>query len=434
MNFQRVCGIFSCMNGTVKKSSVYIALFVLITFFAFASAVGANTFIFKKTVVEASETETSVAESANFSENASKNNRATDAPRFGNITYDVDFSEGIMLRLNIEVFSDLTKLTTVSGEHVEPGNVTEEESFILTDGSLKPSTEGGSAGVYSLEVCYFDAIIVVARNTAGVESEYSIDLKGFDRQGIIEYYNKFVAVRLERYSVEKGIELNAAFEALEIEFESGGVNENLTAAKRAVDSALSPSISVSVKNLSYSDNIPTGISISPLPFDGCDLIVGAGAALNVDDVNADAETVLERKRVAQELSGYRNAVVAAFSLKLMTGDVENNLTSTAEIGLNLPIFAGIARIYRFEGGTMVPLRAEIEGNRMIFYTDALGEFYLVSERESSSPQADGVTIGGTFIPSSTLWIAGGIVAGVAVLAGGIALTVLIVRNKKSRRY
>ena len=83
---------------------------------------------------------------------------------------------------------------------------------------------------------------------------------------------------------------------------------------------------------------------------------------------------------------------------------------------------------------MVPLRAEIEGNRMIFYTDALGEFYLVSERESSSPQADGVTIGGTFIPSSTLWIAGGIVAGVAVLAGGIALTVLIVRNKKSRRY
>ena len=81
---------------------------------------------------------------------------------------------------------------------------------------------------------------------------------------------------------------------------------------------------------------------------------------------------------------------------------------------------------------MVPLSMNIEGNRLTFETDSFGEFYLVSERESEAPEADGIYIGDKFFPSEMLWTAGGIVAGVAVLCGVTALIVLLVKNKKSR--
>ena len=123
-------------------------------------------------------------------------------------------------------------------------------------------------------------------------------------------------------------------------------------------------------------------------------------------------------------------------MKLKSGSeegAENKIFGSVEVGLNLPVYAEIAKVYRYENGTMVPLSINIEGNRLTFTTDAFGEFYLVSERESAAPAADGLYIGSKFYPSEILWAAGGIVAGIAVLAGATVLIILIVRNKKSRR-
>ena len=293
-----------------------------------------------------------------------------------------------------------------------------------------------SGGVYSKEVIDYSAITVVAEDVNGNSNRYAIDLSAFDRAGIVEYYNKFVAVDPDRFSIDKRTELYRAFEALEVEFESGTVSESLTAAKRAVDNCLSGTIAVSVKNLSSSANVPTGISVSPIPFEETDLIVGVEANVYVDDADVDIAELSDRKQLAAELSGYRNAVVAAFSMKLKSGSeegAENKIFGSVEVGLNLPVYAEIAKVYRYENGTMVPLSINIEGNRLTFTTDAFGEFYLVSERESAAPAADGLYIGSKFYPSEILWAAGGIVAGIAVLAGVTVLIILIVRNKKSRR-
>lgn len=363
-------------------------------------------------------------------------NASSDRPRFGRVSFDVDFSEEVRLTVSIEVFGDNAAVNNVYAETKVDGISGEDVKFSLTDGSLTGSGGAVSGGVYSKEVIDYSAITVVAEDVNGNSNQYAIDLSAFDRAGIVEYYNKFVAVDPDRFSIDKRTELYRAFEALEVEFESGTVSESLTTAKRAVDNCLSGTIAVSVKNLSSSANVPTGISVSPIPFEETDLIVGVEANVYVDDADVDIAELSDRKQLAAELSGYRNAVVAAFSMKLKSGSeegAENKIFGSVEVGLNLPVYAEIAKVYRYENGTMVPLSINIEGNRLTFTTDAFGEFYLVSERESAAPAADGLYIGSKFYPSEILWAAGGIVAGIAVLAGVTVLIILIVRNKKSRR-
>lgn len=384
--------------------------------------------------------ETAVSEPQNYDNFTFKNdfpvNASSDRPRFGRVNFDVDFSEEVRLTVSIEVFGDNAAVNNVYAETKVDGISGEDVKFSLTDGSLTGSGGAVSGGVYSKEVIDYSAITVVAEDVNGNSNRYAIDLSAFDRAGIVEYYNKFVAVDPDRFSIDKRTELYRAFEALEVEFESGTVSESLTAAKRAVDSCLSGTIAVSVKNLSSSANVPTGISVSPIPFEGTDLIVGVEANVYVDDADVDIAELSDRKQLAAELSGYRNAVVAAFSMKLKSGSeegAENKIFGSVEVGLNLPVYAEIAKVYRYENGTMVPLSINIEGNRLTFTTDAFGEFYLVSERESAAPAADGLYIGSKFYPSEILWAAGGIVAGIAVLAGVTVLIILIVRNKKSRR-
>ena len=76
--------------------------------------------------------------------------------------------------------------------------------------------------------------------------------------------------------------------------------------------------------------------------------------------------------------------------------------------------------------------SEIRDGRLYFYTDKFGDFYLVSDLEYANNVSDGkgLTIGGKFYPAETLWTAGGIIAGVAVLGGIVTVVVMTVVNKK----
>ena len=424
------------MKTAFKKFISYtLSLFALCA--AVLSLASATAFIGNTNIAYAvSEQGYTVSENQHIANNsASVTSRAGEAPRFGNVVFDVDFSEDVRLEIDIEVFGDAVKVAEVYAETERDGLAGEDVKLKLTDGSLTGSGGAVSGGVYSAEVADYNAVTVVAKDVAGNESRYAVDLDAFDRAGIVEYYNKFISVDPDRFSIDKRTELYSAFEALEVVFESGGVSEELTAAKRAVDACLSGTIAVSVKNLSSSANVPTGISVSPIPFEATDLIVGIEANVYVDEVALSESELAARKQLAAELTGYRNAVVAAFSMKLRSGaesGEEKNVFSNVEIGLNLPVYSEIAKVFRYENGAMVPLSMNIEGNRLTFETDSFGEFYLVSERESEAPEADGIYIGDKFFPSEMLWTAGGIVAGVAVLCGVTALIVLLVKNKKSR--
>ena len=424
------------MKTAFKKFISYtLSLFALCA--AVLSLASATAFIGNTNIAYAvSEQGYTVSENQHTANNsASVTSRAGEPPRFGNVVFDVDFSEDVRLEIDIEVFGDAVKVAEVYAETERDGLAGEDVKLKLTDGSLTGSGGAVSGGVYSAEVADYNAVTVVAKDVAGNESRYAVDLDAFDRAGIVEYYNKFISVDPDRFSIDKRTELYSAFEALEVVFESGGVSEELTAAKRAVDACLSGTIAVSVKNLSSSANVPTGISVSPIPFEATDLIVGIEANVYVDEVALSESELAARKQLAAELTGYRNAVVAAFSMKLRSGaesGEEKNVFSNVEIGLNLPVYSEIAKIFRYENGAMVPLSMNIEGNRLTFETDSFGEFYLVSERESEAPEADGIYIGDKFFPSEMLWTAGGIVAGVAVLCGVTALIVLLVKNKKSR--
>ena len=95
---------------------------------------GNNAFAVSETAVSEPQTYDNFTFKNNFPVNAS-----SDRPRFGRVSFDVDFSEEVRLTVSIEVFGDNAALNNVYAETKVDGISGEDVKFSLTDGSLTGS-------------------------------------------------------------------------------------------------------------------------------------------------------------------------------------------------------------------------------------------------------------------------------------------------------
>ena len=347
------------------------------------------------------------------------------APYFsGVVSFDVDFSEGKGVWIEVSARDNLSGIATVYVSSSDGGN---DKILTLVDGANATYAADCSG--------YGDFIRITATDRAGNSSSTEYDLRQLDTDKIAQYMQIYDALDPVRFTTDGWIELQAAFEELERALEAGATNaSDLAAAEQRVLLARGYGVKVITRYTDVSDSVPTGLSVQNVNQASTDALIGSELILTIGKItSASEETVRDNSRSAATMSGYQNPIVSAFNLSLISGTQNVNIGDPLVVTVNLPSSASVAKIYQYSSGALRQISSSVNAGRITFTVDQAGDFYLVGDDERAQPEEEkGVSIGGKFFPASLLWTAGGIVAGVAVAAGLIAVTALYLKNKRTK--
>lgn len=290
----------------------------------------------------------------------------------------------------------------------------------------------GADSLYAVDCAGLSGYVyVTVEDNAGNTTDYGYQLNGFDRTTINEYAAKFAALDESMYASQAWDGILEAYKNLSTALGDPATSSSVVSAyKRAADEAADTSYRITTVYSASNADVPTGIDASAA-YGYTDR--PAGEALTLTAGECAAANYADIKNTASAASGYLNPITYAFSLTLTSGEGEVNVYREIEIGANMPEGADVAKVYYYNSdGVLELMRSEIRDGRLYFYTDKFGDFYLVSDLEYANNVSDGkgLTIGGKFYPAETLWTAGGIIAGVAVLGGIVTVVVMTVVNKK----
>lgn len=351
------------------------------------------------------------------------------APYFsGEVSMDVDFSMGRGAYIAVTVGDALGGIARVYVSSAEG-----ETLFSLVDGS----TASEETNIYASDCLDAGAeyLYITAEDVAGNTATTGYDMRQLDRAKIREYLSVYAALDAERFTTAGRAELESAFEELESALEAGGTNtSDITAAEQRVARAMGSGVSVVTRYTDTSDGIPSGLSVPDIDISDSGVVIGDDVVLSIGAVTSISQEELDNNlRSVSAISGYRDPIVSAFTLSLTTGDQNIPLGSPLAVTVNMPSSAAVAKVYIYSGGAMRQLSSSITQGRITFYTSEMGDFYLVGDDErAGGDEEPGLTIGDRFFPASVLWTAGGIVLGVAVIAGVTAFLILYFRNKKTK--
>lgn len=342
----------------------------------------------------------------------------------GGVSFDVDFSEGRGVWVEVSARDNLSGVATV---YVSAADGGDDKILTLVDGAN--ATYAGDCSGYG------DFIRITATDRAGNSASTEYDLRQLDADKIAEYMQIYSGLDPERFTTDGWIEVQAAFEALENALEAGASNTSeLASCEQRLLLARGYGVKVVTRYTDVSDSVPTGLSVQNVNQASTDALIGSELILTIGKVtSASEEEVQDSERLAATLSGYKNPVVSAFNLSLISGTQSVNIGEPLVVTVNLPSVSSVAKIYRYSSGALRQISSSITSGRITFTVDQSGDFYLVGDDERAQPEEEkGLSIGDKFFPASVLWTAGGIVAGVAVAAGVIAFTVLYVKNKRAK--
>ena len=290
----------------------------------------------------------------------------------------------------------------------------------------------GADSLYAVDCAGLSGYVyVTVEDNAGNTTDYGYQLNGFDRTTINEYAAKFAALDESMYASQAWDGILEAYKNLSTALGDPATSSSVVSAyKRAADEAADTAYRITTVYSASNADVPTGIDASAA-YGYTDR--PAGEALTLTAGECAAANYADIKNTASAASGYLNPITYAFSLTLTSGEGAVNVYREIEIGANMPEGADVAKVYYCNSeGVLELLSSEIRDGRLYFYTDKFGDFYLVSDLEyaNNASEGDGLTIGDKFYPADTLWTAGGIIAGAAVLGGIVTVVVMTVVNKK----
>ncbi len=293
----------------------------------------------------------------------------------------------------------------------------------------------GADSLYAVDCAGLSGYVyVTVEDNAGNTTDYGYQLNGFDRTAINEYAAKFAALDESMYASDAWDGILEAYKNLSTALGDPATSSSVVSAyKRAADEAADTSYRITTVYSASNADVPTGIDASA-EYGYTDR--PAGDALTLTAGECAAANHAEIKNTASAASGYLNPITYSFSLALTSAEGAVNVYREIEIGADMPAGADVAKVYYYNSdGVLELLRSQIRDGRLYFYTDKLGDFYLVSDLEyaNNGSEEKGVTIGDKFYPAETLWTAGGIIAGVAVLGGIVTLVAMSLVNKKRGR-
>lgn len=293
----------------------------------------------------------------------------------------------------------------------------------------------GADSLYAVDCAGLSGYVyVTVEDNAGNTTDYGYQLNGYDITTINEYSAKFAALDESVYAREAWDGILEAYKNLSTALGDPATSSSVISSfKRAADEAADTAYRITTVYSASNADVPTGIDASAAygytdrpAGDALTLTAGECAAANYEDM----------KNTASAASGYLTPVTYAFSLALTSDDGAATVYREIEISANMPAGAEVAKVYYCNSeGVLELLSSEIRDGRLYFYTDSFGDFYLVSDLEyaNNASEGDGLTIGDKFYPADTLWTAGGIILGVAVLGGLITVAALLIVNKKRGR-